>query len=270
MNDNCVMTHAKDPDRPRRAADGLYLCKGHLLELIKLIAELPAHHDELERAHRAGGQRPPGAHGELSVDDALAGHRRAMAGVLASWARVVAEDRHVIPPVDATIHRVASWLLAPRTRHVGWCAGHRWVDEMLGELRRATRTARALTDVPAKIVPVAAKCVQRREGRLCDGAVTVVVRGEDWSARCPAEGCERRQDVTLYLHHVPPGHWVAEEDVMVISTLYGIAASSDVVRQWKHREKIIGVSGQVGNAYDLASVTGYLARRKAQRERIAS
>jgi hypothetical protein len=271
MNENrCVQAHRVDPDRPRRAVDGLYLCHGHLQHLEQLIAELPAHHDGLQRARGAAGPRPPGSHSELPVDDAIAAHRGRMTAVLASWCRVVAEDRGVRPPDSPDIHRVAAWLLGPRMRHVEWIAANRWVDEMAGELREVTRTARALTDIRAKHVPIGVQCFVNRDGQRCPGIVTLIVRADEWRVRCPEPECtDVQDDVTPYLRAIRKGVGVTEEDVHVMAARYGIAVSDDVLRQWRHRKRI--AFKVVGGVfwYDLASVADYLSRRAA-RERIAS
>jgi hypothetical protein len=138
---------------------------------------------------------------------------------------------------------------------------------MLLELREAARRARSLTDIPARRVPDAAPCLKMPDGQRCGGMVTIVVRGSDWTARCSA--CEEVQDATPYLKVMREGLGVLEEDVITIAAQYGIDANGDVVRQWRHRGKISARTIGDTVLYDLASVTGYLARRKAQAERVA-
>lgn len=267
MNDNCVMTHRVDPDRPRRAADGLYLCAGHQGELEQLIAEMPVRADDLGRAAGASGPRPPGSHSELSVDEPAARHRAHMAGVVASWCRVVAEDHHITPPRSAGLADTCPWLIP----HLGWCAANRWVDEMLLELRKATGKALGLVDIRAHRVPLGVQCFVHRDGERCTGTVTLVVRADDWLARCDHPDCtEPQRDVTPYLRSVRKGCGVTEEDVTIMAARFGVAVNGDVLRQWRHRGNVTAqvIAGVVW--YDLASVTVYLARRKAQRERLAS
>jgi hypothetical protein len=259
----CVLDHRGG--QTRRAIDGLWLCTGHRRELGEHVTRMPARADDLETPGRGSGPRPRGSHADLAVDERAAAHRAHMTAVVASWCRVVAEDRGVTPPASASLARTCPWLLP----HLDWCAGNRWVDEMLAELRDLTRKARAITDIPAIRVPLAAACLRHRDGERCTGQVTIYVRGDDWTARCTAEECEGVQDATPYLRVMQKGRGVTEADVIVMAARYGIAASPDVVRQWKHRGKIAAQT--VGDAvwYDLASVQTYLVKRKTRRECVA-
>jgi hypothetical protein len=259
---NCVLDHADD--RTRRAIDGLWICKGHRYELTELVERMPSKADDLEPATHASGPRPPGAHSEIVVDDRASLHRSHMAAVVASWCRVVAEDHAITPPRTSELHDTCPWL-AP---HLDWCAGNRWIDEMLLELRGISKRAVSLTDIPARRVPIAARCLVRRDESRCEGIITIVVRGDDWTARCSAEDCTEPQDATTYL--TDGRGRITIDGVQQLAKLYGVPCSPEVVWQWKHRGKI--KAKRVGDVvwYDLASVTGYLSRRRAERERMAS
>lgn len=251
----CIMTHRTDPDRPRRAVDGAYLCTGHLGELWTLVTEMADRADDLDRANGPGGKRSGTGDG-ITVDLAAAEQRSAMAAIIASWCRVVAEDRGITTPAGPELHRTVPWL----ERHVDWCAAQPWVDEMLTELRQVAGRAIGLTDIPARRIPLGERCLIHADGERCTGAVTIVIRGDDWSARCPV--CQVTQEATPYLRDVRSGRWVSTEGVITLARLFGVDASREVVRQWKHRRKIVGkVEGDV-SWYDLASVQTYLARRQ--------
>ncbi|HEY9367550.1 hypothetical protein [Streptomyces sp.] len=262
--DICVMTHAKDPDRPRQAVDGLYLCHGHREQLRRLVAEMPARADDLDRAAGVGGGRGDGTHGGIAIDDAAATHRQHMAGVLASWCRLVAEDRGITPPTGPELSRTAPWLLT----HVDWCAAHRWVDEMLTELRQVTGQAMGIADIPARRVPLGEQCLTHTGGERCEGEVTIVVRGDDWTAVCTV--CDEKQEATPYLRAVQAGRWINTEGVITLARMVGIAASNDVVRQWHHRRRIKGRDDGRQKLYELGSVQAYLALRQAERERMSA
>jgi hypothetical protein len=262
--DICVMAHAKDPERPRRARDGEYLCHGHHLELVRLIAEMPAVHDDLERANGPGGPRPPGSGGGISIDDAVAGHRSHIAGVIASWARLVVDIRGVTAPRE-DIYSMCAFLSV----HADWCAQQRWVDEMLSELRQLAGRARGITDTPARVCDTGQRCLIHDGGERCEGTITLIVRGDDWAARCSSEECTERQDASPYLK--VRGRWVAKEGVFQLARIVGIPCSDDVLRQWKSRRRI--KSREEGGAtwYELASVQTYLSNRRQQeaaRERV--
>lgn len=254
--DVCVMTHRTDPDRPRQAVDGLYLCKGHLRELERLVEEMPDRADDLDRASSGGGGRGDGTHGGIAIDERAADHRSHMAGVLASWCRLVAEERGITPPAGPELHRTSPWL----ARHVRWCAGNRWIDEMLLELRRVTGQALGIGDIPVRLVPLGSQCLTHADGERCEGTITIVVCGDDWTARCTA--CTGDQEPGPYLRSVRAGRWITSSEVIAMAKVFGVIASDDVVRQWRHRRKITGRDDGRQMVHDVGSVLQYLAKRE--------
>ena len=264
-DDLCILTHRNDPERPRRAVDGLYICAGHHAELERLIAEMPARYNDLDRPKGAGGPKvvfsnEPG----LSVDEAAATLRQQITGIIASWCRVVAEDRGITPPASPEISRTAPWL----TTHVDWCAAHRWVDEMLLELRQVTGRAIGITDIPARRVQLGEQCLIHADGERCDGIVTLIVWGEEWFARCPICGID--QDAFPYIRIAQRGQWITADDAMRIAAVFKVPCSPDLLRQWKHRGHVIGMTGPTENLYELASVQKHLMKKLAEREKVGA
>lgn len=250
----CIMSHAYEPGRPRRAAPDSHLCRGHLAELVRTLGELPALDADLERAHTPGRGRA--AEPCIPIDDDTARHRSHMTDVIASWCRALADETGQEPPADIGLGHTVPWLLT----HIRACAGQPWAGDLLAEVRDLARTARSLTDIRARRVPLAARCLRHEGGQRCAGAVTIIVRGNDWAAVCDA--CETRQDATPYLRGVRGGRWITTEGVVVLARLFGLPASRDVVRQWHHRRRIIGRHHDGVTWYDLASVQRYLAARQ--------
>ncbi|WUI00226.1 hypothetical protein OHR68_43290 [Spirillospora sp. NBC_00431] len=258
-DDRCIMTHSKDPDRPRQALPGLYLCEGHKGELERLVTEYPAYYDDLQRAHTPGGGGRP-VHGAmpLAIDEDTARHRSHMAGVLASWCAVVAQDRGITPPTSTEPADMSRWLRP----HLDWCAAHDWASDMIAELRGATGKALGMVDIRAHRVLLAARCLTHQDGERCEGAVTITVRGDDWTAYCPV--CETVQEAAPYLRGVRGGRWVTAEEVIAIARVFDLPCGPDVVRQWRHRRRILGSRSEDGTVvYDLASVQAYIAGRSA-------
>lgn len=258
-DDRCIMTHAKDPERPRQALPGLYLCEGHRGELERLVVELPAYYDDLDRAHAPGsGGRPVHGNGGLAVDEDAAQHRSHMAGVVASWCAVVARDRGMTPPTSTEPADTCRWLRP----HLDWCAAHDWAPDMITELRSATGRAIGMVDIRAHRVPLAAQCLTHQGGERCTGHVTIRVQGDDWTAYCPE--CETRQEATPYLRGTLGGRWVTQDEVIAIARVFDLPCGPDVIRQWRHRRRITGRRLDDGTvAYDLASVQAYIAGRSA-------
>lgn len=264
--DICVLPHHHDPERPRPALDGLYLCHGHHTELQRLITQLPNHHDDLDRALTANGPKishsnSPG----LNIDETAAELRTQIQHDLLWWCIYVADQRGIHRPTTAEPHTTATWL----TRHVDWCAADRpAAEELLPVLRELTGRAIGITDLRARRIHLGEQCLTHTDGDRCTGEITIVIRGDDWVARCPE--CRIDQDATPYLRIAQRGQWITTDDVIRLAGLFGIPCSHDVVRQWKHRRHITGIIGAVENLYDLASVQSYLARRQTERERIGA
>lgn len=262
----CVdIRHRRGEDEycQRLALDGLYLCHGHKREMGRLIAEMPARYDDLDRALTpSGGGRGGGAPG-LFIDEAAADLRSDMAGLLASWCAVVVDERGVTPPASEEIWRTAPWL----TIHIDWCAAQEFAGDMLAELRAVTGRSYGIADIRPRRLPLDEQCLTHTDGARCTGTVTIVVRGDDWTARCPE--CGTTQDATPYLRLARRGQWITAADVIHLAALFDIPCSVDVIYQWKRRRRIIGRRGLVENEYELRSVQRYLVRRQAEQNRVA-
>lgn len=258
--DLCVAIHRDDRDR--RALDGLYLCQSCRDHLERLIAEMPARYTELGHAlaggTSGGGQRVSGSASEpLPINPAAADHRAQIAGVLASWCRLVADERGIRPPSGPEVTLTAPWL----TVHVDWCAGNRWVDEMLEEMRKTAGRARGLID-PDRRLPTGERCrTVDDDGGRCDGAIVFIQGGdEQWSARCSECG---PQEAAPYLHDGLSGRWVTIERVEAyILRVHGLRVARSTVRSWVAREHIQAREENDKTWYELASVERYLIERR--------
>lgn len=259
--DICIAEHKHDPDRQRRAVDGLYLCYGCRDSLEQFVAEMPARYADLGRAlaggSGSGDQRVSGSASEpLPINPAAVEHRRHIAGCLASWCKLVADERGIQPPAGPQVYRTAPWL----TVHVDWCAGHRWVDEMLDELRGLAGRARGLLD-PDRRLPTGERCrVTFEDGHRCDGAI-VFLQGHDeqWRARCPECG---GQEAAAYLHDGLSGRWVTIERVEAyVLRVHGMRVARATIRSWASREHVQVKTERDKTWYELATVERYLTER---------
>lgn len=260
--DICIARHRLDPDRHRRAIDGLYLCHGCRDRLEQLVAEMPARYDELGRALTGGGggggQRVSGSSSEPApINLGVTEHRQHIEGVLASWARLVAEERGIAPPAGPQVVRTAPWL----TVHIDWCAGNRWVDEMLTELRACTGRARAMLD-PARRLPTGERCrVTDEDGEQCDGTITMrQSHDEVWKAVCSHCG---PQMPGAYMADSVDGRWVTIERVEAyVLRVHGRRVARATVRKWVERERIQSREDNGKVWYELASVERYLSAQR--------
>lgn len=250
----------------RLAIDGAYLCQGHRRELERLIAEMPARHGDLDRPTGAGGPpvRGGGEHG-ITVDEAAADLRRQIQHDLVFWCVYVADERGIGRPRRDDPLSLAAWL----TRHVDWLVARREAaEELLPVLRELTGRALGIIDLRARRIELGERCLTHEGGERCTGTVTLVIRGDDWLARCGE--CGHDQEATQYLRIAQRGTWITAEDVIRLAELFGVAANVDLIYQWKRRKHITGMVGPAENLYDLGSVQRYLVRRTAERERMSA
>ena len=266
VSDLCVLEHRVDPDRPRPALDGLRLCWGHRAELERLIVQLPRLYDDLDAADTPTSNGGHGnSHPGLDIDERAADLRSQIHHDLLWWCLYVVDTRGLTRPLNTSPRHTAVWL----TVHLDWLAADpRAAVELLPVLRELTGRAYGITDLRARRLDLDAQCLVHRDGERCEGIVTLVVRGDDWTARCPV--CRERQDATPYLRLARRGQWITAEDVLALADLFGIPCSDDVVRQWKHRKRIRGRLGPDGALYDLRSVQRYLVQRQAERQRMSA
>jgi hypothetical protein len=193
-SDVCVVEHKHDPDRPRRAVDGAYLCFGCLAQLRDLIDDLPSLYARLEDCLGSGGngtgQRVSGSSSEpLPINPAVAELRNQICHDLVSWCVYVAEERGLELPMDHVVDgrgrtRAAStppsvtgpWL----ARHVDWCSRNRpAAEELLPVVRHLAGRARAMLDPDGRKRIAVGPCIAEVEDESCDGTLYATVRAED-------------------------------------------------------------------------------------------
>lgn len=263
MNDDlCVAAHTRDPDRPRRAADGLYLCAGCLAHLERVLVELPELYHELgvamASAGSAGSSRVSGTpERPLPLNPAMCDHRAHMGAVLASWAELVASERYVSPPGSVEMPRLAVWLVP----HITWCAGHGWAGDMLAEVRGLAGRGWALLE-PRRRLDIAERCrVVDEGGERCSGEISMVYGLDEWHALCSVCG---RQEAAAYLRDGLAGRWVTVERVRAYAyRTYGVNVEGGTVRSWAARGHVRARGDLTRTWYDLASVDRYLVHRAA-------
>lgn len=144
MDTNCVCVHRRDPERPRTALDGLYVCAGHRKGLALDLLDLPGMHERLTERHtvRAGGQSEirSGGHAGLAIQDRVARARGNIYTGLSGWSRVVAAERGFGLPTD-NVRAMSQYLLGPRASMLDWLCAQPWIDEAVDTFDQLHRDA---------------------------------------------------------------------------------------------------------------------------------
>ena len=205
MSDHlCILNHRKRPDDPPQAEPGAYLCFGHLNNLGRNLRDLAGLYDDLgENLESAGGsgQRVSGtAEIGLRINLTIVDLRAAIRDGLASWARVVCEDRDVNPPAD-DVAAIGAFLAV----HGPWIGSQPFVAELWAELIHdpsgsvtRERDTRALTQRAHSALQPSTRRKAELEGARCPGecggALVALVRDVDdvlpskvWCEACGAE-----------------------------------------------------------------------------------
>jgi hypothetical protein len=108
----------------------------------------------------------------LPIADHVAEARTRIRHVLASWARLHAEELPSTPPSGDHPTVTSAWL----ARYTDWSAAQPWVDEYLAELTELRGRARALIDLPQPRRVDVAACVEYPGGVRCTGQLSTRLR----------------------------------------------------------------------------------------------
>lgn len=200
----CVLEHRRDPERPRRALDGLWVCGGHRKGLAFDLLDLPGMHEGLAERHSARG----GSHSEvrtrghagLSLSDPVSRLRGDIYTGLAGWARVIHEERGFALPAD-DVPAIAGFLLGRRASMLDWCCAQPWVDEFADNLDTLHREAFALLHPRGRRRFEVGDCIEvtwcdvaSRVERRCPGRMLATLTDQDdqlpsvlWCSDCGLE-----------------------------------------------------------------------------------
>jgi hypothetical protein len=270
VNDLCVLQHRQDPDRPRRAVDGLWLCQPCRDQLAALLAQLPGLYADLEDALASGGASTgPAVSGTASeplpINTAAADHRHQIQHDLVWWAIYVADERGISRPLNGEPRSTTVWL----TVHLDWLAGNRpAAEELLPVLRQLAGRAWAIID-PDRRLPTGERCrVVDDEGERCNGVVTMIQGADEaWTARCSDCGPQQAVD---YLRDGVAGRWVTIERVEAyLLRVHKVRVARATIRSWAARELVQTKTEDDRTWYELATVHKYVTERP-KRERIGA
>lgn len=176
---NCIASHRRDPDRPRRALDGGHLCAGHIGGLRRDLATLPTLHRLL--ATSLGGANAPddgrtGLSTGIALDQEIVRTRDHIRATLVSWAQITLEEGPwTVAPRDA-LTDIAIWLDA----RIPWLAARPWADQLVKNLSETTAEARALIQPDRPYRVELGPCPELLDDDTrCDGTVIAVMRRQD-------------------------------------------------------------------------------------------
>lgn len=186
-NGLCVMQHSYEPERPRQALPGGYLCGGCHRHADRMLSEIPDLIDDLERALIPGGGNGPKITGDperaLAYNEKPGDARRYLLDWLGSWTRLIAEERGHDLPADLS---TAGQVRFHRTQLENWTGSQPWVDEYVNNLRANLSAARGILAgqrrkyVPLGNCPDIDRCdLDTRTEQRCTGTLVAVIDLDD-------------------------------------------------------------------------------------------
>jgi hypothetical protein len=233
-NGLCVGHHRHEPERPRKALDGGYLCGGCIYRLDRTLAEVAELVEDLERALIRAGSDGVKVSGDperaLPYNDQAGDARRVLLDVLGSWTRLIAEESGHAMPTDLSPAGQADWHRWHLS--VGWLPARLWIDEYATNLAQASGAGRAaLAGQRTKTVPLGAcpdtdRCdVLTRSGLPCRGTLLAVIDLSDEmlpaTVTCNACGHEHAaRDLPNLGKRLTGGHaWLTTAQVALLLSL---------------------------------------------------
>lgn len=210
-------------------------CDGHVR---RDLARLPGLHEALAERLIVTGRGGPAVTGTrdvgINLNAAAVDARRDIRSRLASWARLVVEDRDVNPPA-ATLIGCAAFLL----RHHDWLVAQMFADEYADEIAATARRSLSLVDA---LRP-------RQYGGSCDQVLddaddcpgTVLVDPERRQARCTWCGTTTTSDehwMRVFAEVADDWLATAAEASRLLAIRDGIELRADRVRQWASRGRV--------------------------------
>lgn len=184
---------------PRLAADGLNLCRSDRDWLSRNAVRSAALYDELATqlvASGGPGERTSGTPSRgATLNERAADARTTIRAVLASWCRLVAEERGIALP-DDTPQAMAAYL----ERHADWLAAHPAAGEAADELRDLVRMAHPIAYPSGTRTFEVGPCSALHDD--CTGTILAVLRRAD-SLLPSALACD--VDPT---HTIPADQWL--------------------------------------------------------------
>jgi hypothetical protein len=185
----CICEHKREPDRPRRALDSLYVCGGHRKGLAFNLLDLPGMYERLTERHtaRTGGHSEirTGGHAGLSLQDRVARARGNIYTGLSGWARIVASERGFRLPVD-DVRAIATWLVGRNGGQLDWLCAQPWVDEAVDTMDVLHREAFVLLYPRGRrrfevgdCIEVTSCDVATRDEQRCPGRMLATITDQD-------------------------------------------------------------------------------------------
>jgi hypothetical protein len=258
----CILRHRADPDRLRRAIDGLNVCSGcraRMLRQLQQLGPLDRALAELAAAIAAATVGSPSAEIRLPLDDRAAEHRKVIRHTLSSWCALVAEERGMAPPQLSAAPRTADvryewtsrgvqavsgalsavdYLTMWLQRHLDWLCAHPAVDDWAGELGDLHRTAFGIAYPSGRTRREVADChlelwlAATRQPYDCPGRLTVTMRPDE---ELPDAVCDTCGDT------LTPREWLTRAEkgrrltAVELSTLWDVPLKT--VERWARDAK---------------------------------
>jgi hypothetical protein len=213
-------------DRP--VGDG-YTCQRCADKLSVALGDVPALWGELDtvltKQARYGESEGRGGEKSLPFNPTASELGSALRGILASWCRLIAEERGWDLPRDHPA-AIAIWLL----HHTTWLRHHQAGAEAVEEITEAVNQVRRIIDRPAERIYAGPcqDCGKDMFGK--PGAISVECRP-----------CGLSYDVAQmveWMRHEARGRLVTAREAFILLSRFGIQSSQKTIEKWALRKRL--------------------------------
>jgi hypothetical protein len=208
----CTVEHYRDPDRPRRTADGYTICTGCATGLGRDLVALPKLHEDLVHLHgaRRGGEDQTKISGtsvaRLPIDVVVADMRADIRATVIEWTVYAAREAEAINASWAQrwlaldVASGAGWLNFNRD----WCTQQEWTPDLVTAFRRVrSRAVRMLDPRPRQRFAIPGddgQCVREVDAQPCPGRMWVTIPTTEEEASLI--------ECNVCCHGYPPMSWL--------------------------------------------------------------
>lgn len=261
---NCVAEHYRDPERPRRAAEGSMLCAGCESRLAKQLENLPGlYADVIAGSRKASSTGPVKGDPErpMPATGTQLDARELVRATLVPWCRIVAEGREVDPPAD-DVPAMCAFL----ERHRLWLCGHDAAAEFADEIAHVTSEALRAAYPGGRSRVAIGECpteIEHADGELGPCSATVYAYPEQPLIECERCGTSDTLDWWTSVMVDAAGKLLTGTALAaVLSSRYNRPITPTQVRDWARRGQVsrAGTDPKGRVLYDRTQAVAYADR----------
>lgn len=208
-----------------------HVCTDCSRRLERALGDIPALTEELDtvltkQARYADAEARGGSEKALPFNPAASELGWVLRNTLATWCRLIADERGKGLPGNDTPPAMARWLLG----HVEWLRHHRAGHEAVEEITSVVKQIRKAVDRPAERIYVG-PC----------GECSADLYGKPDSIKVKCKGCGQESDVNerwQWMQEQVYGRLVTAKEGAVLLSRFGMPTQQKTIDKWRERKRL--------------------------------